>query len=218
MIQINIQRKEYSGDTIFRNARLRIKESQKINVLTGPSGCGKTTLLNMLYGLDQAFEGEYIFFGENTKTMSQRKWRQVWREDMAIVFQDFKLLPFLTVYDTLYYALRDDENAQERIMEILDVVNLSKMTSKLPSELSGGQKQLLSIARSMVNHPKFLLIDEPTANLSGKFIGKFSQILDWFRQSDTIVLIATHEQKLIEHADQVFTIHKKLINKGIAVK
>lgn len=116
MINFNIQRKDFSGDTIFRNARIRIKDSQKINIITGPSGCGKTTLLNMLYGLDQVFEGEYTLFGENTKNMSQRMWQRHWREDMSIVFQDFKLLPFLSVYDTLSFALKDKKMSNNESM------------------------------------------------------------------------------------------------------
>lgn len=214
MINLTIQWKDFSGDTVFRNARFRIKDSQKINILTGSSGCGKTTLLNMLYGLDQAFEGEYILFGENTKNMSQRMWQQRWREDMSIVFQDFKLLPFLSVRDTLSFALRDKKNEQQRINETLSTFHLSELATRLPSELSGGQKQLLAIARATINQPRLLLIDEPTANLSDRFIRELSHILDWFKQSDTTVLIATHEQQLIKQADQLFTIHNKLIDKG----
>lgn len=93
------------------------------------------------------------------------------------------------------------------------IFQLSELATRLPSELSGGQKQLLAIARATINQPRLILIDEPTANLSNKFIRKLSQILEWFKQSDTTVLIATHEQQLIKRADQLFTIHNKLIVK-----
>lgn len=162
-------------------------ESGKIYVIKGVSGCGKTTLLNILGGLDPAFDGKRICYAER----------------IAYVFQKSLLLSGLTVEENLQ-MIRNDKDIIRKSCEGLGI---EALLGRLPSQLSGGERQRVSIARAMLNDPQILLADEPTASLDGTNSRQIAELLASLRCSDRIIIIATHESCFDDLADQILQLH-----------
>jgi putative ABC transport system ATP-binding protein len=181
----------------------------EIVAILGPSGSGKTTLINLLSGLDAPTEGELLIAGRNVAGLSEEELVEIRRGNLGFVFQNFSLIPTLTVTENVELPLmflgRRADPARTR--EVLSLVGLSDRADHLPRELSGGQMQRVAIARALIVDPVILVADEPTGNLD-KHTGE--AIIALFKQLATekkiAILLTTHNLALTAEADRVITL------------
>ncbi|NMB45924.1 MAG: ABC transporter ATP-binding protein, partial [Firmicutes bacterium] len=150
-----------------------IVEPGEFTTLFGPSGSGKTTLLNLIGCLDQPTSGSIIFAGRELRELDKKALARIRREKIGFVFQSYNLIPVLTAYENVEFAIRlvrehSSQEVRDRVMKSLAAVGLQGLENRKPNELSGGQKQRVAIARAIVKEPKLILADEPTANLDSK--------------------------------------------------
>ena len=148
-------------------------EAGEFTTIFGPSGSGKTTLLNMIGCLDKPTSGTISFDGQKLEDLDKKALAMIRRHNVGFVFQSYNLIPVLTAYENVEFAIRlvdkyDKTEINERVMQILEAVGLEGLEHRKPNELSGGQKQRVAIARALVKEPKLILADEPSANLDSK--------------------------------------------------
>lgn len=184
-------------------------ESGEFIAIMGPSGCGKTTLLNILGLLDQATDGEYYLDNKAVDNLSSRKHAKIRSEQIGFVFQNFNLIPRLTVIENVALPLTyKGVNQTRRLQEasrILKNFHLGEREYYLPHQLSGGQTQRVSIARALVNTPSIILADEPTGNLDSKTSHIImEELADIHRRGNTIIMV-THNPGLLSYASRVIT-------------
>lgn len=199
------------GDTFWalKGLDLEIARGQ-LAILKGRSGSGKTTLMNILSALDYPSEGEVFLQGSNIVEMSEKERGLLRRRKIGFVFQSVALVPMMTAYENVEFALRLAKykgNRRERVEECLKMVGLGSRLAHLPQELSGGEQQRVAIARALAKNPKLLLCDEPTGALdyqTGKAILQLLQ--DASRKSGMTVLIITHNSALTAMADRVIKV------------
>jgi putative ABC transport system ATP-binding protein len=169
--------------------------------VTGPSGCGKSTLLNVLGMLDVPTTGEYQFFGERVHGRSEDDLALLRRRGIAFIFQNFNLLPGLTVAENcavpLEYRKLPPAEKRRRVSDALECVGIAHRASHLPRQLSGGQQQRAAIARALVTEPRVLLADEPTGNLDSENGTAVMNILASVCSAGCTVIMVTHS---LEHA------------------
>jgi ABC-type lipoprotein export system ATPase subunit len=195
---------------------VRIERGEFVAIL-GTSGSGKSTLLNLFGGLDRPTTGEIRYDGQSLAPFSSRQMARYRLESVGMIFQSFNLIPTMTARENVALALAFAGETRRARMEkaagLLDRVGLSHRLDHLPSELSGGEQQRVSIARAIANHPRVLLADEPTGNLDSRRAGEILQLLAGMREQDgrTIVLV-THDQQLAErHADRTVRLRDGLV-------
>jgi ABC-type Fe3+/spermidine/putrescine transport system ATPase subunit len=160
--------------------------------LLGPSGCGKTTTLRMIGGFETPESGEILLDGRSIHALKP------WERDVSTVFQSYALFPHLTALENVAFGLRERRaaNARERAMEALALVELAEKTARLPSQLSGGEKQRVALARSLVLQPKVLLLDEPLAALDPKLRKQMrAELKAMQRRTGITFLLVTHDQE-----------------------
>ncbi|HKE04278.1 MAG TPA: ABC transporter ATP-binding protein [Blastocatellia bacterium] len=171
--------------------------------ILGTSGSGKSTLLNLFGGLDCPTSGEILYDGQSLAPLSSRDMSRYRLRRVGMIFQSFNLIPTMTARENVSLALAfaglSKNERRGRSMELLDRVGLSQRADHLPSELSGGEQQRVSIARAIANEPQVLLADEPTGNLDSSRAAEVMGVLDEMRRRDgkTIVLV-THDQELAD--------------------
>lgn len=194
--------------TILDNVSLNVKAGQSLAII-GPSGAGKSTLLGLLAGLDTPTEGQ-IWIGGNEITRMDEEGRATVRAEMVgFVFQTFQLLSSLTALEnvSLPMELAGDKQARQRAIEFLQKVGLGERLGHYPKQLSGGEQQRVAIARAFACRPKILFADEPTGNLDQTTGLKVSDLLfDLNQQSDTTLVLVTHEQRLADRCEQTILI------------
>ena len=174
-------------------------------VILGPSGAGKSTLLNLLGGMDKPTSGS-IFVGENEISKYTDKELTRYRaSDVGFIFQFYNIMPTLTV-DENVNLIKDVTNTSKDSKEVLKSVGLLKHKDKFPQELSGGEQQRVSIARAIMKNPKVLLCDEPTGALDSKTGVEVLKLLRKQSDSDTTVIIVTHNALIAEVADRVIKV------------
>jgi putative ABC transport system ATP-binding protein len=195
---------------------VRIERGEFVAIL-GTSGSGKSTLLNLFGGLDRPTTGEIRYDGQSLAPFSSRQMARYRLESVGMIFQSFNLIPTMTARENVALALAFAGEPRRARMEkaagLLERVGLSHRLDHLPSELSGGEQQRVSIARAIANHPRVLLADEPTGNLDSRRAGEILQLLAGMREQDgrTIVLV-THDQQLAErHADRTVRLRDGLV-------
>ena len=186
--------------TILSDISLEIVEGQFIYIL-GEVGCGKTSLLKTIYGELPIASGEASVLGFDLTTMRTRQLPKL-RRQLGIVFQDFQLLRDRTVDENLDFVLRATGwkkkiDRERRIIEVLEEVGLPEKTRHMPYELSGGEQQRVCIARALLNKPKLLLADEPTANLDIENGTRVMELLNNIRQQGTAVVMTTHNEQWV---------------------
>lgn len=208
MICLKSVTKKYGNQIIFDEIDLLLTDSSKIYALVGESGSGKTTLFNLLMGFDTKFTGEYKLFGRDARDLSNDLWADIRETDMRIVFQDYKLLENLTVYDNLYLSGHYTKRQIESVLNDLDIVDLKR---HVVNELSGGQKQRVAIARAVISEPKVLLLDEPTGNLDSMTTEKIMAYLHQLREKGILIFMITHDEKIAKEADIVYEIKNQKI-------
>ena len=201
MIRLDHVTKVYKGDVVaLRDVSLDIQKGEFV-FLIGPSGSGKSTFLRLLLREDEPTEGRIWVAGKDIGELSGWKVPYL-RRNIGCVFQDFRLLPNKTVYENVAFALevigRPRHVIRSQVPQILDLVGLAKKADSVPSELSGGEQQRVSIARAFVNRPLILLADEPTGNLDPSTSEGIMRLLDRINRTGTTVLMATHDQSIVD--------------------
>ena len=193
---------------VLKGVSLKIEASAFIAIV-GPSGAGKSTLLNILGGLDLPTRGEVILAQENIYKLSDCELSRIRNEEIGFVFQFYHLLGEFTVLENVLMPARIkgriSPELKARALELIDQVNLSQRLEYLPAQLSGGEKQRVAIARSLINHPKFLLCDEPTGNLDSQSGQEVIDLLKKINKENKMtVALVTHNAELTKQADKVY--------------
>jgi cell division transport system ATP-binding protein len=192
--------KIYNGNVVgLQDVSFHIGKGEFVFIV-GPSGSGKSTLIRMVLKELEPTQGRILVAGRNLATLSRRR-VPLLRRNIGCVFQDFKLLPNKTVYENVAYALEvvgeHKKNIRKKVPEILNLVGLYDKMNKLPTEISGGEEQRVSIARAFVNHPPLLLADEPTGNLDPDTSVGIMQLLERINRTGTTIVIATHDREMV---------------------
>ena len=186
-------------------------EEGEFTAIVGPSGSGKTTLLNIIGGLDDATEGSVEIEGVKINELSSRKLTDFRMKNIGFVFQAYNLIPVLTAKENVEFIMhlqgskKADRDA--RTSELLKAVGLGEMMDRRPSKLSGGQQQRVAVARALASKPKFVLADEPTANLDSHSTENLLDIMEQLNKEEKITFIfSTHDQRVVNKARRVITI------------
>ncbi len=200
MIEMKDVYKTYSNGVIAING-INVKINQgEFAYVVGPSGSGKSTFVKMMYREEKPTKG-IIMINDIDLTKLKEKKIPFLRRNIGVVFQDFKLLPKLTVYENVAFALEVIETPprqiKRRVMEVLEIVKLKHKARFYPDELSGGEQQRVSIARSIVNSPPILIADEPTGNLDPDTTWDIVESFDAINSRGTTVLMATHNRDIV---------------------
>lgn len=169
--------------------------------VTGSNGAGKTTLLKLLFAMEKASEGSIVVNNREVSSLEKNKVFH-YRREVGFVFQDFKLLPDLTVYDNVSLPLEirkmSPAEVEYRVKGVLSLVGLADRAQDYPTVLSGGEQQRVAIARSIIGKPALLLADEPTGNLDNQTARDIMQLFQEIHEMGTTVLIATHDETLMQ--------------------
>ena len=186
-------------------------ESGEFTSLVGPSGSGKTTLLQLIGCLDQPTSGKVVIDGKETTNLNRNQRADLRKGTIGFVFQFFALIPTLTAYENVEMPLLlNGKNAAERkqrILELLEAVDMADRAHHRPDQLSGGQQQRVAVARALASNPKMILADEPTANLdteNGEQVMEIMQKLN--KETGATFVFATHDPRVIKHATRVVTL------------
>ena len=206
---------------VLKDVTLHIKEGDYVSII-GPSGSGKSTLMAIMGCLSQPTSGEYILDDEEVGKLNDRKLSRVRNEKIGFVFQAFHLLPGVTAMENvslpLVYAKNPPRNIKERARELLIKVGLKHRLHHTPGQLSGGEQQRVTIARSLINDPQIILADEPTGNLDSKNGVETMKTFDnLIKEGKTIILI-THDQEVAQHADRIISIRDGQVASDSKVK
>jgi putative ABC transport system ATP-binding protein len=186
-------------------------EKGEFAAIVGPSGSGKTTLLNMLGGLDHPTSGEVFVDGQNIWKLKSRKLTDFRLNNIGFVFQAYNLIPVLTAKENVEFIMhmqgRSKKERDSRTRELLKAVGLEERMNSRPSKLSGGQQQRVAVARALASKPKFILADEPTANLDSKSTETLLDIMEHLNKEEDITFIfSTHDARVVKKARRVITI------------
>ncbi|MGM9965866.1 MULTISPECIES: cell division ATP-binding protein FtsE [unclassified Rummeliibacillus] len=197
----NVYKKYPNGVVAVNGINIKIKQGEFVYIV-GPSGAGKSTFIKMMYREEKATSGEIIVNGMNLSKLKNKEVPHL-RRQIGVVFQDFKLLPRLNVYENVAFALEvieeDPSKIRKRVMDVLDLVGLKKKVRMFPDELSGGEQQRVSIARSIVNVPKVVIADEPTGNLDPETSWDIMNLFEEINARGTTIIMATHNREIVNN-------------------
>ena len=195
----DLEKKYKTGVTAIYDFDLKVKKGDFVFVI-GQSGSGKSTLIKLLYREEKPTNGSINIGGIEVAKLRNRKVYKL-RRKLGIVFQDYKLLPRLTVYENVAIALEilglPNEEIRNKTLKALEQVGLKNKSKNYPNELSGGEQQRVAIARAIVNEPKLLLCDEPTGNLDPETSWEIMQVLDEINKLGTTIIMATHDKEMV---------------------
>ena len=214
VIEIKDLTKIYNGGEVQVKAVNGITidfEEGEFTAVVGPSGSGKTTFLNMLGGLDRPTEGEVIIGGTNVWDLSSRQLIDFRMNNIGFVFQAYNLIPVLTAGENVEFIMqlqgKPKKERDARTKELLEAVGLADRIKSRPGKLSGGQQQRVAVARALASHPKFILADEPTANLDSKATTSLLEMMaEMNKKFSTTFIFATHDQRVMDKAKRIITI------------
>lgn len=206
--------KIYNPDTIPVNALNKVNlniEKGEFTAIVGPSGSGKTTLLNVIGGLDDASEGSVMIDGSDILKLSGGKLIDFRLRHIGFVFQAYNLIPVLSAKENIEFIMLlqnwPTKKREDRTKEMLEAVGLKDKSGSKPSQLSGGQQQRVAVARALASKPRFVLADEPTANLDSKSAENLLDIMLKLNLEEHITFIfSTHDPRLIKRARRVITL------------
>lgn len=200
MIKMNDIWKTYPNGVMALNGIDFALNKDDFVYVVGPSGAGKSTFIKMIYREEKPTKGSIIIDDIDLATLKERDIPEL-RRKIGVVFQDFKLLPRLTVYENIAFALEvieeEPENIRRKVMDVLELVKLKNKARMYPDELSGGEQQRVSIARSIVNSPPLVVADEPTGNLDPDTAWGIMDILEEINNRGTTVIMATHNKEIV---------------------
>ena len=191
---------------ILRDVDLSVKEGEFISIM-GPSGSGKSTLLNVVGMLDDFNEGEYNFLHEPVHKLREKQRSSLYKQYIGLVFQAYHLIDELTVYENIetpliYQDLKTSER-KAMVADILDRFNIVGKKDLFPTQLSGGQQQLVGIARALIAKPKLLLADEPTGNLNSKQGEDIMELFKELNNEGMTIIQVTHSEKNAEYGTRI---------------
>lgn len=196
------------GNRIFllKDLNLSVEEGEFISIM-GPSGSGKTTLLNVIGMLDDFNEGEYSFLDNPVHTLKEKYRANLYKEYIGFVFQAYHLIDQLTVYENietplLYKKIKSSER-KAMVADMLDRFNIVGKKDLFPAQLSGGQQQLVGIARALVSSPKLILADEPTGNLNSKQGEEIMKIFKQLNEDGVTIVQVTHSEKNATYGSRI---------------
>lgn len=195
----NVYKKYANGVVASNGISIDIARGEFVYVV-GPSGAGKSTFIKMMYREEVPTSGEILFDNINIANLKQKEVPHL-RRRIGVVFQDFKLLPKLNVFENIAFALEvieeTPENIREKVNEVLGLVGLTKKARMFPNELSGGEQQRVSIARSIVNQPEVVIADEPTGNLDPDTSWDIMEVFEKINTRGTTIIMATHNKEVV---------------------
>lgn len=211
-IQIQQLCKTYNQDTDFPvhavdHLDLTIVQGEFVAVI-GPSGSGKTTLLNMLGGIDDVTSGKVSIDNNELTEMNEKQLIEFRRDHIGFIFQDYSLLPVLTALENVEFVMQLQGHAEaeckRRAQQLLKRVGLEDQQHKRPAQLSGGQQQRVAVARALAPRPRFIMADEPTANLDAKSTAELLDIMEALNQEEnTTFIFSTHDSRVFERAKRI---------------
>jgi putative ABC transport system ATP-binding protein len=206
--------KIYNPDTIpvhaINDVTLSIEEGE-FTAIVGPSGCGKTTLLNMIGGLDKVSSGHISVSDVNIADLSEANLTDFRLKNIGFVFQSYNLIPVLTAKENVEFVMLLQQSHQsamdDRADELLTKMGIKEVKDRRPAELSGGQQQRVAVARALASKPKFILADEPTANLDSHATASLLDIMARMNEEEKATFIfSTHDQRVIDKARRIITL------------
>jgi putative ABC transport system ATP-binding protein len=219
IIEIKGLHKIYDGKSLPVHAVNGIDlsiEAGEFTAVVGPSGSGKTTLLNIVGGLDDPTKGEVLIDGVKINELNPRQKTDFRMNNIGFVFQAYNLIPVFTARENVEFILhlqgRPKEERERRTKELLEAVGLGDRMDSRPNKLSGGQQQRVAVARALASKPKFILADEPTANLDSKSTDNLLDIMEKLNQEEKVTfLFSTHDQRVVNKAKRVITIQDGIV-------
>ncbi|WP_366293032.1 cell division ATP-binding protein FtsE [Paenibacillus sp. AN1007] len=200
MIEMQDVWKTYANGThALQGVSVKIDRNEFVYIV-GPSGAGKSTFMKLMYREEVPTKGQISINGFNIGKLKPRKIPYV-RRNIGVVFQDFRLLPKMTAFENVAFAMEVIEapkrHIKKRVMEVLDLVGLRNKANREPSQLSGGEQQRIAIARAIVNNPSVIIADEPTGNLDPETSWGIMQLLDEINFRGTTIVMATHNKDIV---------------------
>ncbi|MFB0846190.1 cell division ATP-binding protein FtsE [Paenibacillus oleatilyticus] len=200
MIEMQDVWKTYpDGSHALKGISVKVDQSDFLYVV-GPSGAGKSTFMKMIYREERPTKGTIFVNGFNLEKLKQRKIPFV-RRNIGVIFQDFRLLPKLTVYENVAFAMEVIEAPKKlikkRTLEVLELVRLKDKINSLPTQLSGGEQQRVAIARAIVNSPSVIVADEPTGNLDPDTSWGIMKLMEEINFRGTTIIMATHNKEIV---------------------
>jgi len=192
--------------TALNKVSIEVEEGEFVAIM-GPSGCGKSTLLNILGFLDDADNGSYVFNGVEVSHLNERKRADLRKQNVGFLFQNFNLIDDLTVFENvelpmIYTGLPMSVRAK-RTDDILDRMHVTERRKSYPQQLSGGQQQRVALARAVVNKPKLILADEPTANLDHENGKEVMNLLNELNKEGTTIIMVTHSEDDAKYSHRI---------------
>ena len=197
----NVSKSYNNGVHALRDINLTIEDGESVYII-GPTGSGKSTLIKLLDGEEIPDQGRVLVNDVDVGKLRHSK-VPFYRRSIGVVFQDFRLLPHLTIFENISFALEvigmDRQQIRQRVREVLELVSLSEKAKAFPNQLSGGQQQRATIGRAIANHPKVLIADEPTGNLDPEMSKEVIELLEKINEKEkTTVLMVTHDKNLVD--------------------
>lgn len=205
---------KYQRVFILKNINLEIKEGEFVSIM-GPSGSGKSTLLNLIGMLDRPSAGEYYFLDEPVHKFNERKTSKIHKEHIGFIFQAYHLIDELNVYENietplLYRGVKKKERAS-MVAEMLDRFQMVAKKDLFPEQLSGGQQQLVGIARAIIGKPRLLLADEPTGNLHSEQGEEIMKIFTELNKEGMSIIQVTHSEKNAEVGSRIIRLEDGMV-------
>ena len=220
LLELNKVKKIYQQGKIevpaLRGIDLTVEQGE-FTTIFGPSGSGKTTLLNMIGCLDTPTEGEIRLNDKKVSDLSRKELAMTRRYNIGFVFQSYNLIPILTAYENVEFAIRltdhtSESQMKEKVLKMLAEVGLKGLESRRPNELSGGEKQRVAIARALVKEPKLILADEPTANLDSETAAGVVDIMRKMnKELNTTFIFSTHDPMVMKYANRYINLKDGMI-------
>ena len=198
----NVSKSYKNGVNALKNISLYIDEGEFVYII-GPTGSGKSTLIKLLDGEEIPDEGKVVVANTDVGSL-KHKHVPLYRRNLGIVFQDYRLLPSLTVFENIAFAMEcigeDKLTIRRRVREVLELVSLEDKAKSFPNELSGGQQQRVTIGRAIANHPKVLIADEPTGNLDPEMSKEIMELLEKIDEKEkTTIVMVTHDSTIVNN-------------------
>ena len=213
---------KFQRNFVLKDIDVTIEEGEFVTIM-GPSGAGKSTLLNIIGMLDTPNEGEYFFLDQPAHELKEKKKVEFHRNYVGFIFQAFHLIDEMTVYENIetpliYKGVKISER-KAMVADMLDRFNMVAKKDLFPTQLSGGQQQLVGIARAIVGKPKLLLADEPTGNLHSEQGKQIMELLKKLNEEEKITIIqVTHNEEFAKYGKRIIRIADGLISSNKLVK
>lgn len=210
----NLTKEYHTGEVVVRALKglsFGIEPGSFVSFV-GPSGSGKTTLLNLIGCLDKPTEGTLTIAGTNVLSLDRKASASFRGRHLGFIFQDFNLLPVLTVFENIEYPLlmvhsMPARERKDRVMSLLRAVGMAEQKEKYPDQISGGQKQRVAVARALVTDPELVLADEPTANLDSKTAYTVIELMKKMRdERKTTFIFSTHDPRIVDEAEIIYSL------------